>query len=108
MKKHVGAYLEGCIASELKLGWQVGRIQVCVRVVPACDRCGADIGAGDGSRGRGGTVTACGYSMRAQGSRVRGCGYRLRYHVRGRGSRVNRAPRTCEWTSQPGAVHASE
>ena len=43
MKKHVGAYLEGCIASELKLGWRVGRIQVCVRVVPACDRCGADI-----------------------------------------------------------------
>ena len=43
MKKHAGAYLEGCIASELKLGWRVGRIQVCVRVVPACDRCGADI-----------------------------------------------------------------
>jgi hypothetical protein len=43
MKKHVGAYLEGCVASELKLGWRVGRIQVCVRVVPACDRCGADI-----------------------------------------------------------------
>ena len=43
MKKHAGAYLEGCIASELKLGWGVGRIQVCVRVVPACDRCGADI-----------------------------------------------------------------
>jgi hypothetical protein len=45
MKKHAGAYLEGCIASELKMGWRVGRIQVCVRVVPACDRCacGADI-----------------------------------------------------------------
>ena len=27
----------------LKLGWRVGRIHVCVRVVPACDRCGADI-----------------------------------------------------------------
>ena len=43
MKKHAGAYLEGCIASELKLGWRVGSIQVCVRVVPARDRCGADI-----------------------------------------------------------------
>jgi hypothetical protein len=29
MKKHAGAYLEGCIASELKLGWRVGRIHVC-------------------------------------------------------------------------------
>ena len=38
MKKHAGAYLEGCIASELKLGWRVGRIQVCVRVVPATQR----------------------------------------------------------------------
>ena len=27
----------------LKLGWRVGRIHVCVRVVPACDCCGADI-----------------------------------------------------------------
>ena len=43
MKKHAGAYLEGYIASELKLGWRVGSIQVCVRVVPARDRCGADI-----------------------------------------------------------------
>ena len=31
MKKNAGAYLEGCIASELKLGWRVDRIQVCVR-----------------------------------------------------------------------------
>ena len=43
MKKHAGAYLEGNVASELTLGWRVGRIQVCVRVVPACDRRGADI-----------------------------------------------------------------
>jgi len=43
MKKHAGAYLEGCIASELKPGCRVGRIKVCVRVVPARDRCGADI-----------------------------------------------------------------
>jgi hypothetical protein len=35
MKKHAGAYLEGYIASELKPGCRVGRIQVCVRVVPA-------------------------------------------------------------------------
>ena len=37
MKKHAGAYLEVYVASELRLGWRVGRIQVCVRVVPACD-----------------------------------------------------------------------
>ena len=43
MKKHAGAYLEGNVASERRLGWRVGRIQVCVRVVPACDRRGADI-----------------------------------------------------------------
>ena len=43
MKKHAGAYLEGNFASERRLGWRVGRIQVCVRVVPACDRRGADI-----------------------------------------------------------------
>ena len=43
MKKHAGAHLEGNVASELRLGWRVGRIQVCVRVVPACDRRGADI-----------------------------------------------------------------
>jgi hypothetical protein len=51
MKKHAGAYLEGCIASE-RSNWvgellhyplRVGRIQVGVCVVPACDRCGADI-----------------------------------------------------------------
>ena len=51
MKKHAGAYLEGCIASE-RSNWvgellhyplRVGRVQVGVRVVPACDRCGADI-----------------------------------------------------------------
>jgi hypothetical protein len=43
MKKNAGAYFEECIAPELKLGWRVDRIQVCVRVVPARDRCGADI-----------------------------------------------------------------
>ena len=43
MKKHAGANLEGHVASERRLGWRVGRIQVCVRVVPACDRRGADI-----------------------------------------------------------------
>ena len=43
MKKHAGAYLEGNVASERRLGWRVGRIKVCVRVVPACDRRGADI-----------------------------------------------------------------
>ena len=43
MKKHAGANLEGNVASERRLGWRVGRIQVCVRVVPACDRRGADI-----------------------------------------------------------------
>ena len=54
MKKHAGAYLEGFVTPELKLGCRVGvrgsgvhyplvgRIQVCVRVVPACDRCGAE------------------------------------------------------------------
>ena len=43
MKKHAGAYLEVYVASELRLGWRVGRIQVCVRVVPACDHRGADV-----------------------------------------------------------------
>ena len=38
MKKHAGANLEGHVASELRLGGRVGRIQVCVRVVPACVR----------------------------------------------------------------------
>ena len=52
MKKHAGANLEGHVASELRLGWRVGRIQVCVRVVPACDRRGAEIAPG-GSRRKG-------------------------------------------------------
>ena len=43
MKNHAGAYLELYVASELRLGWRVGRIQVCVRVVPACDYHGADV-----------------------------------------------------------------
>jgi hypothetical protein len=44
MKQHAGAYLDESVASELKLGWRVGRwIKICVRVVPARDRCGADI-----------------------------------------------------------------
>ena len=43
MKKHAGAYLEVYVASEFRLGWRVGRIQVCVRVVPACDHRGADV-----------------------------------------------------------------
>ena len=29
MKKHAGANLDGYVASELRLGWRVGRIQVC-------------------------------------------------------------------------------
>jgi len=38
MKKHVGAYLEGCVASDKSSNWVgelvQGRIPICVRVVP--------------------------------------------------------------------------
>eukprot|EP00964_Phaeocystis_antarctica_P029525 scaffold16639_cov36-Phaeocystis_antarctica.AAC.2 len=43
LNKYAGAYLAKCVRTELKLGRRVGRIQVCVRVVPIRSRCGADL-----------------------------------------------------------------
>ena len=43
MAKHAGAHLEKCVACELKLGERVGRIPVCVSLLPECGRHGVGL-----------------------------------------------------------------
>ena len=41
--KHAGARLQNCVTCELKMGGRVGRIPVCVSLLPVCGRHGVDL-----------------------------------------------------------------